>query len=167
MFFVDATRPKPSAVIGASRPSGGSVTSDDWRDGSPRSSQNGGGDVWPPTSPMATTSGLTLSTRNDSLSSEVWFSASFCRCLNSSSVRKRRLPNCAGRSNGTPTMAVLGQIPWRSGSPHAVFGGVYEDALDGVDVLSALCAASVTAAHAANASAPYKAVIPRARMPTP
>src|SRR5436190_17075272 len=122
VFFVVETRRTPSGVIGGSRPSGGSTTSDDWRDGSPRSSQNGGGDVWPPTSPMATTSALTLSTLNDSLSSSPCFSASFCRCLNSSSVRYSRLPNCGARSKGTPTIAVLGHIPCRSGSPQAVFG---------------------------------------------
>ena len=51
--------------------------------------------------------------------------ACFSRALNSSSVRNSRLPNCAGRSKGTPTMSVPGQIPCRSGSPHGVFGGVY------------------------------------------
>src|SRR5215467_10257542 len=87
VFFVVATRRRPSAVIGGKCPSGGSTISDDCREGSPRSSQNGGGDVGPPTSPMATTSCWTLSTLNDSLSSALWCSASFCRCLNSSSVR--------------------------------------------------------------------------------
>src|SRR6478736_6040625 len=146
VFLVSATRRRPSGVIGGRWPSGGSTTSEDCRDGSPRSSQNGGGDVWPPTSPIATTSALTLSTLNDSLSRSDCFSASFCRCLNSSSVRYRRLPNCAGRSNGTPTMAVLGQIPCKSGSPHAVRGGVY--------VFSALCAPSDAATHATTSTAP-------------
>src|SRR5215471_3948932 len=45
VFFVVATRRWPSGVIGGRWPSGGSTISDDWRDGSPRSSQNGGGDV--------------------------------------------------------------------------------------------------------------------------
>jgi hypothetical protein len=43
-------------------------------------------------------------------------------------------------------MAVLGQIPWKSGSPHAVRGGVY--------VFSALCAPSEAATHAATTTVP-------------
>ena len=44
------------------------------------------------------------------------------RCANSASVRNRRSPYCAGRSNGTLSSASLLQVPCRSGSPHGVLG---------------------------------------------
>ena len=119
--------------------------SDDCRDGSPRSSQCGGGEVTPPTSPSATISAGGFSRSNSSTSSSACFAACASRSLSSASVRKRRVPNCSGRSNGTPTMSVLGQMPCRSGSPHGVRGGEYGacPATTTADVITASAAITV------------------------
>src|SRR5215472_3843684 len=45
------------------------------------------------------------------------------RCANSWSVSSVRSPKPFGRSMGTPMLP--GQMPCRSGSPHAVLGGVH------------------------------------------
>src|SRR4029079_11889053 len=70
---------------------------------------------------------------------------------------------CAGRSKGTPTMSVPGQIPWRSGSPHGVFGGAYGVLADG-----GACADNVTAnARPNDANNPPSTVTRPMRPPTP
>ena len=68
------------------------------------------------------------------------FAVACCSSLNSASVSMRRVPNSSGRSSGTSTMCVLGQIPCRSGSPHGVRGGVYAAAFEGAGAGATVCA---------------------------
>ena len=48
-------------------------------------------------------------------------------------VKTDRVPNSTGRSNGTPFTLLFVKIPWTSGSPHGVRGGV--QALEGAAFL--------------------------------
>ena len=54
------------------------------------------------------------------------------------------MPNRSGRSKGTPTMSVLGQMPCRSGSPHGVFGGEYGAWATSATVDAAAATAAIT-----------------------
>ena len=65
------------------RPLAGSTMSEDWRDGTPRSSQCGGGEVAPPTSPIATISAGGFSMSKSSTSSSACFDACASRSFNS------------------------------------------------------------------------------------
>ncbi len=96
------------------------MMSDACRDGLPVSCQCGVGDVGQRMAHGVVTSAVntSISARSDSSS----FLISRARCSNSSSVRTLRVPNRAGRCSGTPTISTPGQNPWRSGSPHGVFG---------------------------------------------
>ena len=62
---------------------------------------------------------------NSSPSAEACCDACFWRCANSSSFKYARVPNSGARCNGTPIISELGQIPCRSGSPHAVRGATH------------------------------------------
>ena len=92
------------------------------RDVSRRSSQCGGGDVAEPTAPALLMSAFSIVNSALSLSSCV--PVRFSRCSNSASVSHCRVPNSAGRSNGTVSSASLVQVPDRSGSPHGVRGAL-------------------------------------------
>src|SRR5215468_7369324 len=136
VFFSVAARRCASGVVGGRRPSRGSTRSDACFDALPHSSQCDGGPVPSPCR------GAVETVVSASASSRVV--CCFRRASNSSCVTSLRSPRFAGRSNGTPTMSVLGQIPARSGSPHAVFGGVY----------AGFCCANAAAARSVdNASA--------------
>src|SRR5215472_1467478 len=119
---VAARRWRPSAVIGGTRPSGGSITSDVRWLVSLRSSQCGGGDVAEPTAPALAVSAL--STVNSALSESICAVVCFSRCVNSSSVSHCRSPYDGLRSKGTLSSAALDHTPWRSGSPHDVLGAL-------------------------------------------
>src|SRR5688572_22981588 len=117
-------RPRPvlgrDCASGGSLPSGGSMTSDVRRETLPRSSQCGGGDVADPTAPALDRSAVSRS--KSALSEASCLSACERRCAYSASLRKRRSPYCACRSNGTLNSASLLNVPWRSGSPQGVLG---------------------------------------------
>src|SRR5437762_4354920 len=98
----------PSFVSGGSFPSGGSTINDVRRDtrvhhsyqcSGPAPTPRRGPSSWPPSSPSSR------------------------RLANSSSFKSSRVPNCGGRSNGTPYIALV-HSPCRSGCPHGVRGGV-------------------------------------------
>jgi len=96
------------------------MTSEVRRDTLPRSSQCGGGDVADPTAPAFAV--FAVSRSKSALSDASWLLVCVRRCANSASVRKRRSPYWAGRSNGTLSSASLLKVPCRSGSPHGVLG---------------------------------------------
>ena len=63
-----------------------------------------------------------VSRSKSALSDASCLSACAWRCAYSASVRNRRSPYCACRSNGTLSSASLLNVPCRSGSPHGVLG---------------------------------------------
>ena len=106
--------------VAGMRPFGGSTINDACRCGWPRSSQCGGGETGPPTSPPGVLAALSRS--KSAMSASSCSTARCCRSSNSSSVSTLRVPNRSSRCIGTPTMSVPGHLPVRSGSPHAVRG---------------------------------------------
>ena len=60
------------------------------------------------------------------------------------------MPSSGLRCIGTPTMAVPGHLPWRSGSPHGVRGGEYDAGCAAAEPATIdMHAASVVSAHCA------------------
>src|SRR5688500_8305159 len=134
---VGSARERAVAVIGGRRPLLGSITIEVRRDGVPRSSQCGGGDVAEPTAPALAVSAV--STSKSSLAAWSWRSACTRRSANSSSVSSWRVPNRSARSKGTPSSGSLVQVPWMSGSPQGVRA---------VAVSTTAAASTAAAAHA-------------------
>src|SRR6185436_18408827 len=113
-----APRRRASSLRYGIRPSGGSITTDVRREGLPRSSQWFGGPV--PAAPWPAARGAMNSSRSASSARSAWVT----RCENSSAVTVSRVPNCGGRSNGTPSSSSVVNRPEMSGSPHGVRGAL-------------------------------------------